>query len=181
MCWVDGWVVRGAFFGSVNIHMCDPPWDFLRSCPPEPFGGMKTPQEKNWRRGIPGCPGMRERVKGPAREDTSLLEWRKLPMRDPLVLEGMNGKVPMAGPTSVRGGQVCTSPVRLLCCLESLLLAPNLETSETSEGEGRIDHHISLSSLKASDMQQAWAGKGKFSLWEKFRVWLLRSFIGLRW
>ena len=54
------------------------------------------------RRGILGRPGMRERNEGLAREDILLLEWRRLPIRDPLGLEGME-KSPWKAPCGKEG------------------------------------------------------------------------------
>lgn len=78
-------------------------------------------KKKNWRRGIPGCWGMRERDEGLAGEDTLLL-WRKLPVEIPQDWRNLmsSWKAPCE-----RGGQVGTSQLRflLLYCLSFLSCA----------------------------------------------------------
>ena len=107
------------------LHTCGLCWcelagDFLRSCQQ---GHLKAwrysmgKKKKNWRRGIPGCWGMRERDEGLAGEDTSLL-WRKLPMRDPSGLEEshelMEGPMWDRGPVGYQPTQTAPAVLPLL-------------------------------------------------------------------
>ena len=106
ICWINECVVAGTLFDSVTTHVgcADVSWHriFLDLAQQ---GHLKAwrysmKKKKNWRRGISGCWGMRERDQGLAGEDTLLL-WRKLPMREPSRLEESHEL--MEGPMWERG------------------------------------------------------------------------------